>query len=510
LRLASKAPTNVQYVVPPTRQLLTQGGDARIQLDPANGTNKYGCRPLPDDALIQLGSSTASVISSRGFTAAEALRQQLESDAETESLIASYSRELDRIRRELQQLCRIKNIPGVEIVFAASGTDLHLIAGQLGASNQTATTRVIMVGAEETGSGVPSALAGCHFSNQTALGESAVDGQPIPNSRTTNISNIAIRHDDGSPRSIREIDTEVENLVKWSVAAGQRVLLIMVDVSKTGIIAPSPACVAALHRMFAHTVEVLVDACQFRIAPPTLQAYLQHGFMVAITGSKFLTGPSFSGALLLPAQITQRIRRLPSPMVLRDYCSRAEWPNDWPVADGLRNVANIGLLLRWEAALAELKAFHQIPESDVSDFLYAFADAVYTRLENDAAFEPLPINKLDRSPLVDTSSWDAITTIFPFIPYRTTGLGGRAPLHRKQTERLYQMLYSEPDAQHRLGQPVACGEHDSIPISALRICASTRLVVEAFSENGVGAEGIINRTQAALDRISLLTQLQFD
>ncbi len=63
--------------IPATVDLLIDGGDARLALDPQRGTNKYGCGPRPDPGLVAFGSSTASVISERGFAAAERLRRRL-------------------------------------------------------------------------------------------------------------------------------------------------------------------------------------------------------------------------------------------------------------------------------------------------------------------------------------------------------------------------------------------------------------------------------------------------
>src|SRR3974390_682029 len=57
---------------------LIAGGDARIALDPASGLHGYGWRPGPQPDEISLSSSTASTISSRGFTAAQAAFERLE------------------------------------------------------------------------------------------------------------------------------------------------------------------------------------------------------------------------------------------------------------------------------------------------------------------------------------------------------------------------------------------------------------------------------------------------
>ena len=361
--------------VPSIEQLLVEGGDGRIALDAEGGANKYGCQPVPDAGLIALGSSTASVISGPAFAAAERLRYRLVQAAAVEPQAVTYARELQRIRGELLQLCGVADLSGLEVVFGASGTDLHLIAGQLLGGSKSLPGLAVMVDAVETGSCVPAALAGRHFSDRAALGETVSAGAAIASGPAMEVVSVALRDDDGTPRSADSIDAEVTALVASAAAAGRRVLLSLVDVSKTGMIAPSPACALELRRRWPETVEVLIDACQFRIAPATLRAYLQHGFMVALTGSKFVTGPTFSGALLFPAPLARRYRGRLLPRALSAYSLRADWPQHWAAAGALANDANFGLLLRWQAALEELRAFRAVPEAAVSAAARAAAGA---------------------------------------------------------------------------------------------------------------------------------------
>lgn len=487
-----------------TERLLVSGGDARIALDPLSGLNKYGCQPFPDPQLLAFGSSTATVISTAGFAAAEQLRQKLILDTGTEPHEIVYAREIQRIRAELLRLCEVSGLPGLEVVFATSGTELHLIAGQYAGSGLSLPALVVMVEADETGSGVAAALAGRHFN--TAPAEHAA-GAPIAGSNALEVVSVPIRLADGTPRPLGDIDAEVETLVGSAVAQGRRALLILVDQSKTGLIAPSPACVAALHRSLPGSVDVLVDACQFRIAPPTLRAYLEQGFMVALTGSKFITGPSFSGALLLPSVATQRLRERPFPRVLASCSSSANWPSSWGVEAQLAQATNFGLLLRWEVALEELRRFRSVPQAAVMRFLQDFAQAMRSRLSSDSMFEPLPVPQLDRRPLIETGNWDQIQTIFPFLLYRPATDAGRVPLCREETAQVYRRLQAGLagsgvlSVRCQFGQPVACGTRDGVAVSALRICASARLISEAF-ERGNGA--VIEEALAALDKTALL------
>src|SRR5947209_1345431 len=128
---------SVDAPLPPAAWFLSHGGDTRIALTP-DGSNRYGCPPTPDPAVAPFGSSTASTVSVAGFTAAEALRGRLQAAAGREPQAQTYERELARIRGELVRLCGLEQLSGLEIVFSASGTDLHLIAAQLAASASSA------------------------------------------------------------------------------------------------------------------------------------------------------------------------------------------------------------------------------------------------------------------------------------------------------------------------------------------------------------------------------------
>ena len=504
--------------LPPTEQLLLEGGDVRIALEPNRATNRYGCSPLPDPTLVAFGSSTASAISPAGFAAANRLRQKLQQAAGTRSRAQTYANEARRIRQELVSLCELADLPGLDVVLAASGTDLHLIAAQLAAGSDAMPGLVIMMDAEETGRGVPAALAGRHFSTRSALGKTIAEGAAIAGAGAIELVTVPLRSSDGSPRPTAAVDSDVENLVRGALDLKRRVLLILVDGSKTGMIAPSPGCVATMRRRMPETFEVLVDACQFRIAPDTLRAYLAHDFMVAVTGSKFVTGPTFAGALFLPQATARRLRARALPPALTAYSARADWPANWPTAGILDDAANFGLLLRWEAALQELRAFRALPAAAVKRFLDEFALAVRNRLVDDPLFAVLPVPPLERGPLAGADGWDRVQSIFPFLLFHPGNDAVKRPLSRDETMQVYQLLQADltdrPDLdlagvnpesasmRCQLGQPVPCGQRDGVPVSALRICASTRLIVEAVAQDG--GQAVIKRALAVLDKTALI------
>ena len=524
--LAVRAPSSRSYTqrvsLPPVVQLLTSGGDARIARDPTYGANKFGCSPTPDPTLLAYGSSTASVITQRGFAAAERLRLRLIRATRVEAPNITYAREIDRIRADLLTLCNLSDVSDVEVIFAPSGTDIHLIASQLACRDKTSSLLAVMIEATETGSGVSAALAGRHFSEYTALGRVVTPGVDVDIGSDDSIEVVAVasRMADGAPRPAMLIDAEVESVAACAALAGRRVLINLVDVSKTGIIAPSLACALELRRRFPDLVDVLVDACQFRLAPSTLRAYLERGFWIALTGSKFIGGPAFSGALIVPGTSARQLRTRPLTRGLRAYSARTDWPPGWTTREVLTDVENYGLLLRWEAALAELRSFCYLPEAAISGFLNTFAATVRQRLSNDSIFRPLPVPALDRRPLVNANSWDHIPTIFPFIlchPPNSRRYG--APLNREETAKVYSQLGKDATGlpninlfdtrktvirRCQLGQPVHCGVINKIPVSALRLCVSMRLVVDAVSPQGRGTKTVVTEALLALDKAASL------
>lgn len=458
--------------LPATARLLVEGGDSRITPDPLSGVNRYGCRATPYPELLSFASATASVISSEAYAAADAMRKQLIAELAQQAAEAVYERQLQRLRGELLDLCALQDTPAPELIFAASGTDLHHIAAQLALVGKHRALTVLMVDQEETGSGVYAAIS---YADPDIL-----------------LTTVALRHRDGTARAQAQIDAEFRNLAQQANAAGRHVLLIQTDVSKTGMIAPSYACTAALTHALGESLEVLVDACQFRIAPHTLRACLQQGYSVALTGSKFVGGPSFSGALLIPAQRSADIRArhaLSCPEAGATSAS-ALWQARYT------DPASWGLLLRWEAALCELRAFRALPEAQVSKFMQRFCNAIQTRLRDDPAYSPVSLPPLQRQGLHDIVSWDNIATIHSFHVH---GPDGRR-LDEASLAQLYRRL---PLAATPclLAQPVACGNGKD----ALRLCLSAPQVVTACRSEA-DSERVIAQAYTVLDQLTALTR----
>jgi hypothetical protein len=159
--------------------------------------------------------------------------------------------------------------------------------------------------------------------------------------------------------------------------------------------------------------------------------------------------------------------------------------------------------------LEELRSFRSLPKAKLIDILLAFTEAIDQRLRSDPHFAALPVPPLDRSPLIAANDWDHLQTIFPFLLYEPRSTGRRL-LTREQTLTIYQQLQSPrytpenntvASIRCQLGQPVACGTRNSV----LRLCLSSRLLVEAVTRGDRGLLLIKNALQA-LDTTALLIQ----
>ena len=482
-----------------TAELLVSGGDSRITPDPITGVNKYGCSVTPDPTLTALGSSTASVISDRGMAAANVLRDRCAKLLQHATPEAVYEQQICALRAELLALCGVTPDINVDALFAASGTDVHLILGQWLKPDLT-----LMIDPAETGSGLVAALTGKHFStDSTCTGSTPTNGQV--GQWQGELKTFAARNLLGQPIAPALVEEAMQTVVEQAVKEDRQILLILTDVCKTGILFPDINVVLRLRDRWPEQIHVVVDACQFRLSPHSIRAYLAQDFCVALTGSKFLGGPTFSGALLIPNGFSTSCQGKVLDEGVGAYAYANEWPTNHPAASQLKRGANFGLLLRWEAAMSELRLFSALKDTQLRPFFRRFKEVVTNYLQQNPHFEVVPNPRLDRSNLVSNDTWDNEQSIFPFVVYQCLEDGTRRPLSRKESLLVYQQLqhptaHSQNRRRFQLGQPVLCGERDGVPVSALRLCISAPMLIAA--QDSLMAETIINDATMALDYIA--------
>ncbi len=339
---------------------LSIGGDSRIRLNPLTGRNRYGTKtePVPDE--ISFASTTANSISESGFAAAsQALGRLLSPDQEAKLSLRQW---FDEIRARIVTLL---GVPGSEAILAPSGTDAELLTLGLAASLARRPLTNVIIAPAETGSGIPLAAAGCHFSGSTARGATVARGGSIEGfaANEIEVAAIAIRDPGGAPREPAAIDRDAANVIERELHRGRDVLLHVLDTSKTGLAGVTREAARFLMASAPGHVRVAVDACQLRCSFAQLKRDLTDGFIVMATGSKFAGGPPFCGAVLLPAALAGEVMAEASlPKGLADYSAALDWPVQLRsrLGETLRSQANTGLGLRWVAALAGIAALADV------------------------------------------------------------------------------------------------------------------------------------------------------
>jgi hypothetical protein len=506
----SSAPDRL-LVARPLEELLASGGDGRLTLNA--GRNSYGCTPFPRSALLDFGSSTASSISQRAYARVQAAQAQMWLDATQNDPLEVFGDYMEEARHALR---RHLGAAGAEVVFAPSGTDAQLQALFLVKALLGAPLTTIIVGADQTGSGTAHTAHGRHFSDCTALGAGVEKGAPIPG-LCEQVRTIAVPFCDeaGRLRTDRQMDAAVNRCVVDAIARGERVLLQVMDSSKLGWRGPRTACTDAIAAAWPNQVRVVVDACQMRLGRAQLQDYLARGYFVLVTGSKFFTGPAFSGALLVPGSQADAIDTIvAAPRGLGSYTTRHDWPRRWHgLREALPAEANHGQWLRWEATLEEMEAYFAVPQAFRHGILKQFA-ALVPRMIGAARNLQLLTEQCGAA---DPRLSDEMRhrTIFSFVPQRegkALPLECAASLYRAMGRDQSGLLPSDaPDAARRIlargcqiGQPVALRHR---PGAALRICASARLVSSGWARSASVSEAlapVLAEVRAVIEKLDWL------
>ncbi len=404
---------------------ITSGGDERIALDPASGLNKYFCSPIPCLDAVCLSSCTASPISKSSFDAVACVLDRL-SNLDDVQFFNGIASAVGHIHGRIARALQVQDL--AEVIVCPSGTDAMLTATVLLAMESSGKPMtMVLPAASETGSGVPLAMRGRPFAQADSSASALVDCVIAQ-------IQIALRETTGEPRLAEMVSRD---FARAAASACSRAVIVLTHQTKTGLIAPAEP---------PNGEDVIVDACQARITAGMIRSYLARGWLVVVTGSKFYGGPAFSGAVLVPSARWARSQRL---SVLANHAALPGRPGG--------QQANLGMMLRWEAALAEMEAF----ASDAGRFgKRTLSQAIMVRDK-----------LLSNHCLLDVGSdqrfgpdWANGPTIFTF------GLRHLKDPHRLQSMTELRVIYETLAREGvLLGQPVNLG-----PFGGLRVAVGAR------------------------------------
>jgi hypothetical protein len=352
-----------------------QGVDERASIDPATGRNKYHLNPLDFQGLFNRGSCTNSTLTP--FTA---------------GVIDRFLRDLHgplaEVRRDHERRLKgLLNVPGhdrFECFFGPSGSDLAYLP--------IAFARVLHPGRpilnlltcpEELGSGTLVAAEGRVFMTRNQFGEPMTPGTLLDAGSAATVLRFKARNESGDivdhRGALREtIASHRDRAIIGSLVIG----------SKSGI----EENVDFIEHV-GEDVLWVVDLCQFRNSKRLVNKLLDMNCMVMITGSKFYEAPPFCGVMLIPKPLVARLkaREPEGAQMLRKVFAEADCPEGLPgIRAQLTPHHSLGLLTRWEAALAEMEAFDSIPAEQTRRLTGEWNALVTRELERRECFELIP------------------------------------------------------------------------------------------------------------------------
>ena len=357
------APVIVPELMGTVEDLLIAGGDSRLVLDAISGQNRYGVPPHPKPFAIHFSSSTASPISEHGFMLCELFRRILQ--FQPSSGHAPWHALLRTVAREIIGLLGLSEREA-DIAISPSGTDAELLAVMVARAASPGGRIVnIITASAEVGRGTVLAGEGRYFDDVAPSGDSIEKGTLVWRDDQVVAVDVPIRSADSALMSTEEIDRLFIGACDRAIRDGNRVIAHAVLCSKTGAEAPSPEILEEVLDRWPEQLDVVVDACQMRVNFQQLGELCKRGCMVQVSGSKFLTGPPFSGALVVPSifrdrdiELEQRLRLTPT------LGGVGAWLKRWPSGE-VREAATFGYgpIFRWLPAVLEARLFEMVPDA---------------------------------------------------------------------------------------------------------------------------------------------------
>ncbi len=415
---ARRIATAILPLMWPIPLLLTDGGDDRVDVDRQTGRNDDGAAPFPQPGGITFSSCTATTISAPAYAAVEHFRQTAVAQGLSGELAGFLFDSSQQIHTRLLKAFQLP--PATHVFSCSSGTCAELLAVWLTLARQNGRKLLNIVAASrELGSGSLVAASAQHFravrtaSRLCQLGRHPAWFCSGKHSRRRDRRKGQQRQ----PYPCTALEAAIETNIQKAMERDEHILLHAVDSAKTDIMAPPGEVLGKLQKRHRGRLTVLIDAAQMRACNAVLTAYLEHGCMVLITGSKFFTGPPFSGALLVPDTCMPPAEALATvPAGLADYITQADLPRKLscrirPTSSG----PNVGQLLRWIAALWEIDAFQATDDESRVARLKQFAECAAKGIADSEWLEA--IAPADRSPPVFGAprEWDAAAEYF-YLP----------------------------------------------------------------------------------------------
>jgi len=498
----------------PLEALLVQGGDSRLVIDAQSGLNRYGVCPRPRPEAVHFSSSTASAISEHGFLACELARRWCRDKVVAGATDADIRRWLfDVVGQAVKQLLGLE-VDEADVVILPSGTDAELVTMLISA--EPAATRPlvsILPAPDESGRGVRLAASGRYFDSQSSNGLPITKGATALIGPAPIVHEVHVRNPDFEPRPREDIDAEVMSRAREALATEHRVLVHVLHGSKTGLVAPSNAAIKELRLTHGDRVDVAIDACQLRSSFEELGQLVRDGCMVQTSGSKFLTGPPFSGAIILPISIRARVnwirqRLQQAPAVCDPECWTGWWHDRLGQSQGTASTAPA---LRWLPALLEARLFKQLRPERMAVAMERFRSEIVPRIGSSRYLRPL-----DEAVSSSSVNPGPHGSIVAFEVLAADNDGSLKPLGVDAAERFFRLLNQDLTSNGKerfgpldraiasvcchIGQPVTLG-YGAQSLTVMRLVLGARFFNAVAFATGPAAEAALGAELADAARV---------
>jgi hypothetical protein len=353
------------------QDIITSGGDERILLN-AEGVNKYHINPVEYQGIFNRASCTCSPLNETSHQALVTFYDRVQNEG-FEKLKKEQKRRLRRL---------IRSDENVDIAFAPSGSDLcyyPLFFRKLLSPDKPIMNLVTCP--EELGSGSIIANGGKFYGGRNQLNESLVKNERLSPDLDIQVMTFSARDSEGHIMDHRDqIAKMIEQYRDTHALIGNIVIG-----SKSGI-----ADNLSVVREFQDDIIWVVDLCQLRANTHIVRKLLGLNCLIMITGSKFYQSPPFSGALIIPESISERLKKVNSDVVYgmdRVY-SRTDLPECISQLEHhFTNLHNHGLMFRWETAIQEMEHLAKLTEERVTDIIDKWNKTLVKRIKHSAYFE---------------------------------------------------------------------------------------------------------------------------
>lgn len=375
-----------EYTIAELSQLLSQGADERIFLN-EDSLTKYGT-PLIRDNYINRGSCTCSAAR---HTDVDLIKHILSNHSSKEDWI-TFKNQLDQ---SLKEQLGWDEAHEFELFFAPSGTDLvyfPLIFSHLLYPDKKIKNLITCI--EELGSGTKLSSQGRFYANYNQFGDEIEKGATILPAQTINAISFNARSEDGK---IAKNSLSIRSLVAEN--PDDLILVNLVYGSKSGI----EDDLKLLDEIKADNLQWVVDMCQFRHSREILHRLISKGAMVMITGSKFYESSPFSGAMLVPKSLYNKLIKVTDWNSVTGYdqiFSKYDVPASLMERATFRDQVNSAGLLRWACALDSMRKFNLLEENLGEIKTTLWRDNIFSLLSSRDCFELMPHQELTNKSIV--------------------------------------------------------------------------------------------------------------